>query len=105
MPLLKIALLQMSAHGNDQDANLRKGDEFCRQAASQDADIALFPEMWNIGYTAYHDKVWENDYNPLEPDEEELKLRAENMTWRLCVITGRGRPGAAHTANRGLTVY
>jgi N-carbamoylputrescine amidase len=75
MPLLKIALLQMSAHGSDQDANLRKGDQFCRQAAAQSADIALFPEMWNIGCTAYHDKVWEHDYNPLELDEEEHKLR------------------------------
>jgi predicted amidohydrolase len=75
MRLLKIALLHMSAHKSDQSANLRKGDQFYRQPASQGADIALFPEMWNIGYTAYNDKIWKNDYNPLGMDEEEQKLR------------------------------
>jgi predicted amidohydrolase len=50
MTLLKIALLQMASCGADQAANLAKGEAFCRQAAEQGADIALFPEMWNIGY-------------------------------------------------------
>jgi predicted amidohydrolase len=36
--------------GNDQDANRCKGEEFCRRARRLVADIALFPEMWNIGY-------------------------------------------------------
>ncbi len=43
----------MTSAGCDQNANLRKGDEFCRRAHSMGADIALFPEMWSIGYTAY----------------------------------------------------
>jgi predicted amidohydrolase len=46
----KVALLQISAHKGEQDKNLEKGDEFCRKAAQQGADIALFPEMWNVGY-------------------------------------------------------
>jgi N-carbamoylputrescine amidase len=50
---LKVALLQMLSYGVDQDANLRKGEEFCRRAAAQGADIALFPEMWNIGYSFF----------------------------------------------------
>jgi predicted amidohydrolase len=41
----------MTASGTDQSANLAKGDEFCRRAAASGADVALFPEMWNIGYT------------------------------------------------------
>lgn len=49
---LKVALLQMTSCGADQDANLAKGEAFCRQAQAMGADIALFPEMWNIGYTA-----------------------------------------------------
>ena len=53
MGLMKVALLQMAACGNDQEANLAKGDAFCRQASEMGADIALFPEMWNIGYTFY----------------------------------------------------
>ncbi len=51
MSSIKIALLQMTACGTDQDANLTKGETFCRQASEMGADIALFPEMWNIGYT------------------------------------------------------
>ena len=50
MAILKIALLQMFAHGPDQEANLLKGEQFCRQAKEQGADIALFPEMWSNGY-------------------------------------------------------
>ena len=48
---LRVALLQMASHGMDQAANLTKGDAFCRRAHALAADIALFPEMWNIGYT------------------------------------------------------
>ncbi len=50
---ITIALLQMTSCGNDQNANLSKGEAFCRRANEMGADIALFPEMWNIGYTPY----------------------------------------------------
>lgn len=50
MKTLRVALLQMNSGGDEQDANLRKGDEYCRKAAAAGADIALFPEMWNVGY-------------------------------------------------------
>ena len=53
MSLMKVALLQMVSCGNDQDANLSKGMNFCRRAHDMGADVALFPEMWNIGYTSY----------------------------------------------------
>jgi predicted amidohydrolase len=46
----------MVSNGSDQQANLAKGDAFCRRASEMGADIALFPEMWNIGYT-FHDAV------------------------------------------------
>jgi predicted amidohydrolase len=49
----KVALLQMASCGTDQAANLSKGEAFCRQAAAMGADIALFPEMWNIGYSFF----------------------------------------------------
>jgi len=49
--LLTVALLQAAAHGYDQAANLRTGEAYCRRAASLGADIALLPELWNIGYT------------------------------------------------------
>ncbi len=46
----RVALLQMNSCGTDQAANLAKGEEFCRRASEMGADMALFPEMWNIGY-------------------------------------------------------
>ena len=58
MSLIRVALLQMAAGGSDQDANEAKGAEYCRRASDLGADIALFPEMWNIGHT------------PCPPDEE-----------------------------------
>ncbi len=50
--MLRIALLQLVSHQTDQMANLQKGELYCRQAKALGADIALFPEMWNIGYTS-----------------------------------------------------
>ena len=50
MNTVTVALLQMTGAGFDQDANREKGETFCRQAKEMGADIALFPEMWNVGY-------------------------------------------------------
>jgi predicted amidohydrolase len=54
MNVITIALLQMTACGNDQTANMVKGEAFCRRAREMRADIALFPEMWSIGYSFDH---------------------------------------------------
>ena len=56
---LTVALLQVEAAGYDQRENLRRGEAACRQAASLGADIALFPEMWNIGYGFDRDRALE----------------------------------------------
>lgn len=53
---IRVALLQLAAHGADIRANLIKGEEHCRRAAAMDADIALFPEMWSIGYSSCPDE-------------------------------------------------
>jgi predicted amidohydrolase len=50
--MLNIALLQLAAC-ETQAASLEKGEAFCRKAKLAGADIALFPEMWNIGYRFY----------------------------------------------------
>lgn len=50
MTVLRIALLQMTA-GVDEAENLAKGIQWCRRAKDMGADIALFPEMWNCGYS------------------------------------------------------
>lgn len=53
---LRVALLQMAPAGADQAANAEKAGRFCHQARAMGADIALFPEMWNIGYQGYADQ-------------------------------------------------
>jgi predicted amidohydrolase len=35
---------------NTLDGNLQKGAAYCRKAKEMGADIALFPEMWSVGY-------------------------------------------------------
>ena len=73
MSMIKIALLQMTACGSDQDANQSKGDAFSRHASEMGADIALFPEMWNIGYTPYDPDVWKPGYDLHDPAKQELR--------------------------------
>ena len=46
---LRLALCQ-SASGGDPQANLAKGLAVCSRAADLGADIAILPEMWQIGY-------------------------------------------------------
>lgn len=46
---LKIALLQLMP-GKNIEYNLKKGAEYCARAKEMGADIALFPEMWSVGY-------------------------------------------------------
>jgi len=53
MDLIKVALLQMTSYGEDQKANRYKGETFCRRASEMGADIALFPEMWNVGHSPF----------------------------------------------------
>jgi len=86
---ITVALLQMAACGNDQDANLVKGEQFCRSARGMGADIALFPEMWNIGYTSFapdtngmEDDIWkapalwsQTRKPTTSPDFEQVRVR------------------------------
>ncbi len=45
-----IALLQLLPEQTI-EGNLQKGIHFCRKAKEMGADLALFPEMWSVGYT------------------------------------------------------
>jgi predicted amidohydrolase len=47
---LNVALLQLAAEGRDRKVNLQRGVRACRDAKAADAHVALFPEMWTIGY-------------------------------------------------------
>ncbi len=66
---LTIALLQISHHRFDQDANLAAGEAACRQAKTDEADIALFPEMWNIGYTPYDVSVFDPAFDASKKED------------------------------------
>src|ERR1700722_16983222 len=46
-----VALLQLAPFGNDQSRNMAKGLQYCREVKARGADLALFPELWNIGFT------------------------------------------------------
>jgi N-carbamoylputrescine amidase len=52
----RVALLQVASCGRDQNANLARGESACREASRLGADLALFPEMWNIGYYPWGDE-------------------------------------------------
>jgi N-carbamoylputrescine amidase len=47
----RVALLQIAPLVNDPKRNLEKGLERCREAKALGADLAVFPELWNIGCT------------------------------------------------------
>lgn len=51
---LKVALLQLLPEETP-EGNLQKGLEYCRKAKAAGADIALFPEMWSVGYNIPED--------------------------------------------------
>lgn len=80
---LKIALLQISPFKTDQRGNLLKGDRYCRKAKEEDADIILFPEMWNIGYEIFIDVSFESVLDTgnitKTPDEKILKVYALDL--------------------------
>jgi predicted amidohydrolase len=54
MENLIVALLQLMPEDSI-EGNLQKGMEYCRKAKKIGADIALFPEMWSIGYAIPED--------------------------------------------------
>lgn len=75
---LNIALLQLLADKNNQESNLKKGDSYCRKAKELNADIILFPEMWNIGYTPFCDEAHHTDFTP----QHAIKYAEEIKIWQ-----------------------
>jgi len=67
MQILKIALLQLEPQGTDQEAYLAKGLDICRQAKAAGADVAVFPEIWNVGYDAHLPNETKTGSTLLEP--------------------------------------
>lgn len=51
-----MVVMDVNAVRRLQQKNVDHADAFCREAAALGADIALFPEMWNIGYALFDEK-------------------------------------------------
>ncbi|MCL4179587.1 MAG: carbon-nitrogen hydrolase family protein [Verrucomicrobia bacterium] len=79
---VNVALLQLAPFGADLEKNLEKGEDYCRRAKLQGADIILFPEMWSIGYSRFH--LPGTNYTPDEYPLgfEEWKARAVDSSDR-----------------------
>jgi len=69
MSKLKIALLQLTPTGTIK-GNLKKGITACKEAKSQGADIALFPEMFSIGYDIYDPPAEEWTAHSIPADDD-----------------------------------
>jgi predicted amidohydrolase len=50
MALLRVALLQLAARRDHAERALSDGEQACREAARRGADVAVMPEIWQIGY-------------------------------------------------------
>jgi predicted amidohydrolase len=48
---LTLALLQIAPVQGDQEKNLEKGVRYSREAKLRGADLVIFPELWNIGFS------------------------------------------------------
>ncbi len=53
MSSLNVALVQARSRGADPELALRDGERLCRDAAAAGADVVLFPELWQLGYTSW----------------------------------------------------
>ncbi len=72
---MKISLLQTAPEGSLY-ANMEKGMAACRKAKEQEADIALFPEMYSCGYDINGDPdEWVK--NAITADDDYVKAFSE----------------------------
>lgn len=68
---MRVALLQLKTRGAHAEQALQVGERACREAAAQGADVALFPEMWQVGYApAPDDSVERAEWLALATDTE-----------------------------------
>lgn len=75
---LTVALLQLASCHGDQERALCVGEAACREAARHGADLAVFPELWIIGYTGYADAPEEYD----EVGAETPAAREARLAWQ-----------------------
>ncbi len=96
---INVALLQISAHGRDTEANLAKGREACREAVASGAHLALFPEMWSIGYELEPtDDLHEHAIGPDDPFLTTFARLAAELELAIAVTFLQEWPGQPRNA-------
>ncbi len=77
---MRIALLQLNGYAQDREANRVAGMTACREAQGAGADLAVFPEMWSIGYTFPKQSL--HDPEPvIEPGEFAALAESPDGEW------------------------
>ncbi|MDR1301982.1 MAG: carbon-nitrogen hydrolase family protein [Treponema sp.] len=76
MDKFRVALLQLIPT-NNQNENLEKGIKYCKLAKELGADLALFPEMWNIGYIFPLENIHEWMENAIDINSKFIKTFQE----------------------------
>ena len=67
MNTFRVALLQAPPGPPDPRENLARGVALCRRAQALQADVALFPEMWSVGYHSLTElEGWESLAVPID---------------------------------------
>jgi predicted amidohydrolase len=72
MKTFRVALLQLIPT-ESQKGNLEKGIKYCKLAKDMGADLALFPEMWNIGYNFHVENIDKWAESAITTDHEFFK--------------------------------
>jgi predicted amidohydrolase len=76
MNKFKVALLQLMPTDR-QSGNLEKGIRYCGLAKELGADVALFPEMWNVGYSFPSEHI--KDYDGVSQEEMKIALDSKKV--------------------------
>lgn len=96
MGAFRVALLQL-APLQSRNGNLEKGLTYCKTARELGADLALFPEMWNIGYTfPSKNDTGEWTANAIDTDSEfiaRFRNRARDLNMAIAVTYLEKWPG------------
>jgi predicted amidohydrolase len=98
---ITVALLQLTAHGDDLAANLATGEAACRRARALGADIALFPELWSAGATFHAPRAGGDRWRAPgrwpagAPVDDDADTRAAIAAWQARAIDRDG-PFVAH---------
>lgn len=103
--VLRVALLQMDAGGADVEANAETAEAHCRRAKELDADIALMPEMFSVGYRFPRDlgvsvEEWARLAQPADgPFVRRFAGLARELEMAIAVTYLEGSPNAPQPRN------